>query len=109
MRETRKVLGQVAPLAITETDLYTVPASTQVVSSSIVVCHRSTGNRTFRISISVGGGATANKDYLFYDVIIAANTTYTTTLGITMGAGDIVRVYASTANFSFSIFGVEIT
>ena len=38
MATTRKVLGQAAPAADTNTDLYTVPASTSTVTSTLTVC-----------------------------------------------------------------------
>lgn len=103
-----KVLGQVAPSATTETDLYTVPAATETIVSSIVVANRSTSDATFRLSVSVNGAATATKDYLAYDITIPANGQYTATLGITIDATDKIRVYASSANVSFSAFGSEI-
>ena len=68
-----KVLGQAAPAATTETVLYTVPGGKTVVGSSLVVCNRSSITTTFRVSVSVGGGATANKDYLAYDTPITGN------------------------------------
>ena len=101
-----KVLGQAAPSVTTETALYTVPASTTSVVSSVVVCNRSTAT-TFRISVAVGGGVTANKDYLYYDTPIPANDTFIATIGITLSATDVVRVYAGSANLSFSLFGQE--
>lgn len=105
---TYKVLGQVAPSATTETDLYTVPASTETIVSSIVVANRSSTQGTFRISVSVNGAATATKDYLTYDLVIPGNGQYTATLGITMDASDKIRVYASSADLSFSAFGSEL-
>lgn len=103
-----KVLGQVAPSATTETDLYTVPAATQTVASTISIANRGTSSGTIRISVSVSGAATANKDYIAYDVVVPANSFLDRTMGITLNATDKVRVYASTANFSFSLFGSEI-
>lgn len=111
MATTRKVLGQAAPDAITETALYTVPALTTAVISSFTVCNRSsTAVAAFRISVSVGGGATANKDYIYYDVQLAANDTFVATMGVTLGAGDIVRVYYSSdtaTSVTFQAFGAE--
>lgn len=109
MADTFKVLGQSAPNATTETALYTVPASTTVSVSSITVCNRSATATTFRISIDVAGGGTANKDYLYYDLAIAGNDTFVATIGITLGAADIVNVYAGAATLSFSLFGMERT
>lgn len=104
---TMKVLGQLAPSATTETELYEVPALSETVVSSLVVCNRGVTAATFRVSVSVGGGATANKDYLYYDLLIPPNDTFIATTGFTLAAGDIVRVYCSTANFSVNLFGQE--
>ena len=109
MAVTYKSLGQAAPLATTETDLYTVPGATSAVTSSLVVCNRGATATTFRVSASVGGGATANKDYLYYDVSIPAGDTFIATVGITLAATDKVRVYAGNANLSFSLWGSENT
>ena len=104
-----KVLGQVAPSATTETDIYTVPSATAAVISSILICNRSAVAVTFRVSVSVGGGATANKDYIYYDITLAAYDTFAATLGITLATTDKIRVYASTGNLSFSVYGSELT
>lgn len=105
---TRKCLGQSAPGATTETTLYTVPALTSAVVSSLIVCNRSALQAAFRVSVAVGGGATANKDYIYYDVIIPPNDTFIATIGLTLATTDKIKVYASTANLSFSIFGEEV-
>lgn len=102
-----KVLGQAAPNATTETDLYTVPASKMTAISSIVVCNRNSTATTFRISIAVGGGATTNKDYLYYDLPIPGNDTFIATIGVTLATTDELKVYAGNANLSFSAFGEE--
>jgi hypothetical protein len=108
MATTIKVLAQVAPLATTSTALYTVPALTSAVVSSLTVCNRGAAATTFRVSISVGGGAIATKDYVYYDVIIPPQDTFIATVGLTLGAADIVRCYAGTADLSFQLFGQEI-
>lgn len=109
MAETRKVLGQSNPVAATLTDLYTVPAATSVVGSSIIVCNRSATLTSFRISVAVAGAANDNKQYLYYDVVIPGNDTFIATIGITLAATDVVRVYATLATLSFNLFGVEVT
>lgn len=107
MVETYKVLGQSAPAATTATDSYTVPAATSAVVSSIVVANKSATATTFRISVAVAGAVAADKQYLAYDAPIAGNETLTLTLGITLAATDVVRVYNTLATVSFNIFGVE--
>jgi hypothetical protein len=105
---TYKTLGQSAPAATTSTDLYTVPASTSAVISTIVITNRSTSDATFRLSQSKLGAALANQDYLVYDATVPGSGFITLTLGITMATTDKLRVYASTANLSFNAFGTEL-
>jgi hypothetical protein len=109
MATVYKVLGQSSPTATTETALYTVPAATSAVASSVIVCNRSAVLSTFRISIAIGGAATTNKDYIYYDLPIGANDTFIATIGVTLAATDVVRVYASNTNLSFSLYGSEIS
>ncbi len=108
MSQTYKTLAQVNPSATTLTDAYTCPGATSAVISTIVVANRSTAT-SFRISVAVAGAADDNKQYIAYDVAIAANETQTFTLGITLAATDKVRVYATLATLSFNVFGVENT
>lgn len=105
---TYKILGQSAPSATTSTDLYTVPAATETIVSSLVITNRAATSATYRVSVSANGAALANEQYLVYDASIAANSTVALSLGITLDASDKVRVYASSANLSFNAFGTEI-
>lgn len=104
-----KVLGQSAPSAATLTTLYTVPASTQTIVSTVVVCNRSASARQFRIAVRPDGAAVANQHYLAFDVTVGASDSTTLTLGITMDAADVLSVYGSTADLSFTAFGSEIS
>lgn len=103
-----KVLGQSAPSATTETTLYTVPAATETIVSTLSVSNRSATDATFRVSVSVNGAATATKDYIVYDITCPGAGFLAFTMGFTMDATDVVRVYASSANLSFNLFGSEI-
>jgi len=109
MANAYKVLGQSAPAATTATALYTVPAATEAVISTIVVANRAATAGSFRLSVRPNGAAQADQHYLAYDVPIAANDSTTLTLGITVDATDVVTVYASSADMSFNIFGSEIS
>lgn len=109
MAETRKVLGQSNPSAATLTAAYTVPASTQAIVSSVVVANRSAAATSFRISVAIAGAVDSNEQYTHYDVAIAGNDVYIATIGMTLGAADVVRVYATLATLSFNIFGVQLT
>ena len=104
-----KVLGQSAPSATTDTTLYTVPASTDAVVSTITVANRDSASATFRIAVRPAGAALANQHYIAFDCSVGANDTTALTLGLTLDATDVVTVRASTANLSFSAFGSEIS
>ena len=108
MATTYKVLGQVTPAATTATTLYTVPSSTQTVVSTISVCNRAGGELSFRIAIRPAGETLANKHYIAYDAKVAGNDTTFITVGATLGATDVITVYASTTDLSFNAFGSEI-
>lgn len=109
MATTYKILGQVSPSTGVETALYTVPAPTSAVGSSLIVANRGTSTASFRVSVSAAGAATTNKDYLYYDLQIGANDTFIATVGITLATTDVVRVYASNTNLSFQLYGSEIS
>jgi hypothetical protein len=104
-----KILGQDAPSAITEIDLYTVPTLTNTVASSVTITNRGATVATFRVAVVQGGGVTSPRHYLYYDLPIAGYDTFIATIGVTMDAGDIVRAYASTGDLTFQLFGSEIT
>lgn len=108
MANTYKVLSQTNPSATTLTDSYTVPAATQAIVSSISVANRSAISTSFRISVAIAGAVDDAKQYTHYDVTIQGNETYIATIGMSLGAADVVRVYATFATLSFNVFGVEI-
>lgn len=109
MASSYSILGQSDPSATTLTDLYTVPGLTQTVVSTVTVCNRAATPTSFRLSVATGGAADSDEQYLAYDTPIAANSSFTLTLGISLAATDVVRVYATDAQLSFNIFGVELT
>jgi hypothetical protein len=102
-----KVLAQSAPSATTATNIYTVGSSTETVISTIFVCNRSAAPATYRIAVRPNGATLSNEHYIAYDVTVGASDSTTITSGITMDAADVLTVYASTANLSFSVFGSE--
>lgn len=108
MAESLKVLGQVVPSATTLTTLYTVPSSTSTAISSLVICNQNNSQITFRISIAVAGAADNAKQYLYYNLPLLAYDTFVATIGQSLSAADVVRVYSDTANVSFNVTGVEI-
>ncbi len=111
MNDISNVLAQLVPLATTETVLFQVALSTHARIDELVVCNRSAATQSFRISISLGGVATQTKDYIYFDLPITANNTFSNemgtggTSGLTLNQRDVIRVYASTADLTFMAFG----
>jgi hypothetical protein len=109
MPQTHKVLGQQSPSATTLTTLYTVPASTSAVISTLVVCNTASGATTYRIAVRPAGATVATQHYVAYDAALPANDTVTLTLGVTLATTDVISVYAGAASVAFAAYGVEIT
>lgn len=106
MATVKGILGQSAPSASVLTVLYTVPAL-KASTCRIIITERLGAVATFRISVAVAGAADSDEQYIAYDRSILANDTGST-IAIMVGAGDIVRVLASTAGLSFTCTGIEI-
>jgi len=109
MAEAYKVLGQSDPVAATLTDAYTVPGATSTVVSTVTVANRAATGTSFRISVAQAGAANNDDQYVWYDIAIPGNDTFGATMGLTLATTDVVRVYATLATLTFSIFGSEIT
>lgn len=101
-----KVLGQLASTT-SPVALYTCPASTETVISTITIANREAAVNTYRIILRPDNETLADKHYLAYDVSIPANDTVALTLGITMNANDVLYISGSDTNLSFSAFGSE--
>jgi len=105
-----KILGQVAPASNTANTVYTVPAGTQAVVSTINICNPDIVPRAFRIAVVKSGESLSQKHYICYETPIPTADSIALTMGITLGANDSISVFAnSTSNISFSIFGSEIS
>lgn len=104
-----KVLGQSAPAATTLTTLYTVPSATDAVVSTISICNQAGTSGTYRIAVRPAGAAIAAQHYIVYGATVAASDSVLLTLGITLDATDVISVYSSSANMSFTAFGSEIS
>ena len=109
MATSYKVLAQNNPSATTETTLYTVPADTSAVISTLSICNQAGSSGTYRIAVRPAADSTTTaKHWVVYGATVAASDSIMLTLGVTLAAGDLVRVYASSANMSFAAFGSEI-
>lgn len=103
-----RILGQLAPGAASLEDIYTaVKPVRSAIISSINVANRDAAATEFRIAVCKEGAAISDEMYIAYDTPIAGNDTISYNIGITLGQGDVIRVYNTLATVSFSVFGLE--
>ena len=107
MATTYKILGQITGSSATAS-LYTSPALTQTVVSSLVVSNRSTSPSTYWIAAIPSGDTVSNENWLAFQVPISGSDSTALTLGITLNAGDFIQV-SGLATGSFSLFGSQIS
>lgn len=124
MATSYKILGQASPNVDTDTDLYTVPAATSAIVSSIVVCHfigsvsantGATALLNFAVWVRVAGAAKSDSNKLIATASVGAGSTIVLKLGITLAATDVITVRESSTGgtaapyLTFTAFGCEIT
>lgn len=108
MDQAYKILGQSGPVATTNTDLYTVPASTETVISTLTAVNRSSSVTTsYRLAVVPSGESLGNQHYIAYDAPLSPLDSATISIGITLQAGDKIICYVSAENITFNVFGVQ--
>ncbi len=108
-----KVLGQVCPSSTATAVLYTVPASTSTVTSTLIVTDVGNSGGNFAVSVAIDGAVDAASQYIYgsqtQGLYIDPLDTFCATIGLTLAAGDVVRVRSSANNeITFQLFGNEI-
>ena len=106
------ILGQASPAGSNST-LYAVPASTQAVLSTLAVCNTTASAATATIYVCKASGTTpaspATTNALIYQMSIAANTTQTFTIGVSLAPYDTTYVASGTSgSLTFHAFGSQI-
>jgi hypothetical protein len=91
------------------TTLYTVPATTSTVVSTLAIANRGAASATYRVAIRPAGASIANTHYIAFDSTIAANDGILLTIGMTLATTDVVSVSSSTPDLTFNLFGSEIS
>ena len=93
----------------TYSTLYTTPAATQAVISSLVITNQASSDVTVRIGLDATEGTPGASEWLVYDAVIAGNDTVALTLGVTMDAQKYLRISSSANTCNFSAFLSEIS
>jgi hypothetical protein len=104
-----KILGQAALTDDVDTTIYTVPAATQAVVSTVAICNQSASTMLFKIAFRpAADGSTTAKHYFINNASLEPYSVFTATIGATLAAGDKVLVSSSALSGSISVFGSEI-
>jgi hypothetical protein len=105
-----KILAQACPANTANVTLYTVPANTNTIISTLSVCNLSLNNKTYNVCAIPSGDVIDKKHFIAANGAIAAYDSIALTIGMTLGANDSVLVAGQDANnIAFTIFGTEIT
>ena len=89
--------------------LYTTPAATQAVISSLVITNQASSDVTVRIGLDTTAGTPGSSEWLVYDAVVAGNDTVALPLGVTLDATKYIRVSSSANTCNFSAFLSEIS
>ena len=101
------ILGQAALSATTDTTVYTVPSSTLAIVNINVVNRSSSTAASVRVALA-STATPQTSEYIEYDASIPSNGVLERS-GLALNAGERVIIYASTANCSVSVYGLEQT
>jgi hypothetical protein len=97
-------LGIADLAAVTNTTVYTVPATTFTVAT-LSICNRSASAITVRVAIA-SAATPANSEFIEFDVQILAKGVLERT-GIVMDAGKLLVVRSSSIDVSAVVYGIE--
>jgi hypothetical protein len=97
-------VAQSNPAAATPADLYTVPASTEAVISTLAICEHNDVATRYRILVRPAGDTAADVHRLVFDAPIAGLDTVFLTLGIALATTDVITVEAATGDVTFTAF-----
>ena len=91
----------------TITDVYTVPAGSSAVVSTVSVANMDINPTKVRIAVVPSGQTLAKKHWITLDAPLGGYSTQTFTIGMTLAAGDKIRVAADNSDTAFTAFGNE--
>jgi hypothetical protein len=111
MATTYKRLGAILSSGVigTADTVYTCPAATSAVVSTIVICNQAASPATYRLAISTTTSFVTS-GYLIYGAIVPANDSIFLTIGATLDSTNKYLLCSGSANtLSFTVLGAENT
>ena len=110
MASAYKILGQSRPANTSVATLYTVPASTAAVISTITATNLTGTPTDIDIYVVAPSGSATTSNALVFEAELVANTTIGFTFGLTLQAASSLQVKSSAGSaITFQAFGQEIS
>ena len=110
MATAYKIIGQSAPANTSNADLYTVPAATSAIVSTISITNTTATAANATVYIRKAGASAAASNALVYTQSVPAYSTVTYTNGITLATTDVITINTATASaLTFQAFGSELS
>lgn len=116
MAQSYKILGQIAPAANTETNVYVTPAATSAIVNTIYITNQDSANANVTLILRPINESLANKHYILQDQLVEQADTLILNLNVTMNAEAILACNntvradeTKSCNISVNAFGVELT
>ena len=107
-----KILGQVQPTGNILTTIYTVPAATNTMISTITICNQSVNTVSINVAANVSGSAVTTRNFIVSSYSLGAAETLVLEPRISLNVGSILSANITGANaasnVSINAFGVEI-
>jgi len=107
-----KILGQVQPTANVLTTIYTVPAATNTMVTTITVCNQSANTVSVNVAANLSGSAVATRNFIVTSYALDAAETLVLEPRISLNVGSILSANITGANASSNVsvnaYGVEI-
>jgi len=108
-----KILGQVQPTGNVLTTIYTVPASTNTMVTTITICNQSSNTVSINVAANVSGSAVTTRNFIVTNYSLGGAETLVLEPRISLNVGsmlsaNITGANASISNVSINAFGVEI-
>ena len=89
--------------------LYTSPALTKTMLTSLIICNTSTGDDSARVWIVPSGGAAADSNQIIDDMVVDFGDPYMMNSVPVLEAGDFIVVQSANGNLTFTASGLQIT
>jgi hypothetical protein len=107
-----KILGQIQPTGNILTTIYTVPAATNTMISTITICNQSANTVSINVAANVSGSAVTTRNFIVSGYSLGAAETLVLEPRVSLNVGSILSANVTGANASSNVsinaFGVEI-